>query len=150
MTEAYRGATETVDQLSAKLKGDTAAKSQLEQELVEHKTDREAAKGDLNEASMLREKEAEEFAALKADSETNIEAMGAAIIAIEKGMSGAALLQVPQCRKLKQIISDSTNLDTEDQRELLVFLEGGSNSDDSAPGTGQVLGMLKQMKEEFE
>eukprot|EP00746_Dinoflagellata_sp_MGD_P160602 gnl/MRDRNA2_/MRDRNA2_87446_c0_seq1.p1 gnl/MRDRNA2_/MRDRNA2_87446_c0~~gnl/MRDRNA2_/MRDRNA2_87446_c0_seq1.p1 ORF type:complete len:697 (-),score=219.62 gnl/MRDRNA2_/MRDRNA2_87446_c0_seq1:76-2166(-) len=150
LTAAERGATEIVDQLSAKLKGETAQKSQLEQELGEHKTDREAAKGDLDEASMLREKEAEEFAAVKADSETNIEAMGAAIIAIEKGLNGAALLQLPGCGKLKQIISDSNNLDTEDQRELLVFLEGGSSTDDFAPGTGQVLGMLKQMKDEFE
>lgn len=149
LTGAHQDASEKVDQLSAKLKAETAQKSQLSQELVEHKTDREAAKADLEEATMLRDKEDQEFASMKADKETNIEAMGAAIAAIEKGLSGAALLQVPQCHKLKQIISDSNNLDSEDQRELLAFLEGGSNSDEYEPGSEQVLGMLKQMKEEF-
>merc|ERR1719428_304908 len=149
LTGAHQDASEKVDQLSAKLKAETAQKSQLSQELVEHKTDREAAKADLEEATMLRDKEDQEFASMKADKETNIEAMGASIAAIEKGLSGAALLQVPQCHKLKQIISDSNNLDSEDQREFLAFLEGGSNSDEYEPGSEQVLGMLKQMKEEF-
>merc|ERR1719375_998526 len=37
-----------------------------------------------------------------------------------------------------------------DQRDLLAFLEAGSSSDEDAPGTGQILGILKQMKDEFE
>merc|ERR550514_2519206 len=39
-----------------------------------------------------------------------------------------------------------------DQRDMLAFLDQSStSSDDSyAPGTGQILGILKQMKDEFE
>ena len=38
--------------------------------------------------------------------------------------NGAALLQVPRCHKLKQIISAATTLDAMDQRDVLSFLEG--------------------------
>merc|ERR1719375_1760309 len=37
-----------------------------------------------------------------------------------------------------------------DQRDLLAFLEAGSSSDEYSPGAGQILGILKQMKDEFE
>merc|ERR1719386_586336 len=150
LTKANEDASAAIDMLSAKLKAETAEKSHITQELADHKKDRESAKADLEEATSLREKEAGEFAAMKADSETNIAAMASAIPAIEKGISGAALLQVPKCRKLKQIVSASTNLDAMDQRDLLAFLEAGSTSDENSPGAEQILGMLKQMKDEFE
>merc|ERR1719395_145046 len=110
LTKANQDASAKIDELSAKLKAESAEKSQITQELGDHKTDREAATADLDEATSLRAKEAQEYAATKADLDTNIAAMGAAIPAIEKGMSGAALLQVPRCRKLKQIVSAATSL----------------------------------------
>merc|ERR1719181_662640 len=67
------------EEMSAKLKSETAEKSQIEQELVDHKSDREQAKADIAEATTLREKEAAEFSALKADSETNIASLASAI-----------------------------------------------------------------------
>jgi len=152
LTKTIEDANANIDTLSAKLKAESAEKSQITQELTDHKKDRVAAKADLEEATQLRGKEAEEFAAMKADSETNIAAMAAAIPAIEKGMSGAVLLQMPQCHKLKEIVSHATSMDSIDQHDLLAFLEGGSSSDEysSGAGSGQVLGILKQMKEEFE
>merc|ERR1719158_41241 len=99
------------EEMTAKLKSEEAEKSQIEQELVDHKKDRETAKSDLAEATTLREKEATEFAAMKADSETNIAAMASAIPAIEKGMSGAALLQMPSGRRLEKIVESFTNMD---------------------------------------
>jgi len=152
LTKGKEDSSAKIDELGAKLKAEVAEKSQISQELGDHKKDREAAKSDLAEASSLREKEAQEFAALKADTDTNIAAMAAAIPAIEKGMSGAALLQLPRLRKLKQIVQSASNLDAMDQRDLLSFLEGGSSSDDTdySAGSGQILGILKQMKDEFE
>jgi len=150
LTKENEDASASIDELSAKLKSETAEKSQITQELADHKTDREQAKADLDEATSLREKEAGEFAAMKADSEVNIASMASAIPAIEKGMSGAALLQMPKCHKLKQLVSASTTVDAMDQRDLLAFLEGGSSSDEYSPGAGQILGILKQMKDEFE
>merc|ERR1719498_2406612 len=66
-TKTNEDASAKIDELSAKLKAETAEKSQITQELADHKTDREQAKADLDEATSLREKEAGEFAAMKAD-----------------------------------------------------------------------------------
>merc|ERR1719181_644450 len=92
------------EEMSAKLKSEEAEKSQLEQELVDHKTDRETAKSDLAEATTLREKETAEFSAMKADSETNIAFLTSAIPAIEKGMGAASLLRMPAGRKLQKLV----------------------------------------------
>merc|ERR550537_2157101 len=86
LTKAAADAKAQIEQLSAQLKSEEAEKSGIAQELIDHKKDREAAGSDIEEATVLREKEASEYAALKADSETNIAAMAKAIPAIEQGM----------------------------------------------------------------
>jgi len=154
LTKTSEDGSANADQLSAKLKSETAEKSQITQELGDHKKDRESAKGDLEEATSLREKEAAEFASAKADSDTNIAGVAAAIPAIEKGMGGAALLQIPKCRKLRQIVQAASSMDAMDQRGLIAFLDQSSGQSDGsteyAPGTGEILGILKQMQDEFQ
>merc|ERR1719159_1748120 len=81
-----------IEELTAKEKSEVAEKALLEQELVDHKTDRESAKNDLAEATTLRTKEKGEFEALSADSKANIDGLSKAIPAIEKGMGGASFL----------------------------------------------------------
>merc|ERR1719335_125656 len=114
--KAEEDAKTKAEEMAAKLKSEEAEKSQIEQELVDHKKDRETAKSDLAEATTLREKEATEFSAMKADSETNIAATASAIPAIEKGMSGAALLQMPAGRRLEKLVESFTNIDPMDRR----------------------------------
>merc|ERR1719265_2572267 len=104
------------------------------------KADREQAKSDIAEATTLREKEAAEFSAMKADSETNIAAMASAIPAIEKGMGGAALLQMPAVNRIHKLIESTGNMDPMDRREALAFLEGTSEL--GSEGAGQILGIL--------
>merc|ERR1719353_2353158 len=48
-----------IEELEARQKSEEAEKSQNEQDLIQHKKDREAAAGDLNEATVIREKEAQ-------------------------------------------------------------------------------------------
>merc|ERR1719284_1957670 len=55
--KAEEDAKARVDELTAQLKMEEAEKTQTEQDLVNHKTDREQAKSDLAEATSLREKE---------------------------------------------------------------------------------------------
>merc|ERR1719428_2211002 len=93
LTKKAADAKAAIEELSAKLKSEEAEKVQLAQDLVAHKADREAAKSDIEEATVLRAKEADAYAAEKADSEYNIGAMAKAIPALEKGMGGAALIQ---------------------------------------------------------
>lgn len=152
LTKKDADAAAMIDELSAKLKAEAAEKTQIAQELVDHKKDREAAKADLEEATSLRAKEAAEFSATKGDMDTNIAAMASAIPALEKGMGGAVLLQTPAFRRIHQLVTTSPNMDAMDQRDVLAFLDGSSSdqSGENEGGTGQIIGILKQMKEEFE
>jgi len=140
-------ATASIEELAAKLKAEEAEKVQLGQDLIGHKRDREGATGDIEEATMLREKEAGEFAAEKADSETNIAAMAKAIPALEKGMGGAALLQMPGGDRLKKIVEAYPNMDTSDRNSVVAFLQ---ENGDYAPQSGQIVGILKGMKDDME
>merc|ERR1719238_2492524 len=90
LAKSIADAKASIEQLEGKLK---AEKSQNEQDLIQHKKDREAAAADLSEATVIREKEAAEYAEMKADTETNIKAMAGAIPALEKGMGGASFMQ---------------------------------------------------------
>merc|ERR1719313_1862127 len=111
-------------QLSAMEKASVAAKAQTAQDLIDHKSDREGAQGDIEEATVLRNKENAAYTATKADMETNIAAMGKAIPALESGMGGAALLQVPGVGGLRKIIDSCSKIDAMDRRDALAFLEG--------------------------
>merc|ERR1719335_648983 len=96
---------------------------------------------------MIREKEAGEFAEEKADSETNIAAMAKAIPALEQGMGAASLLQLPGADRLKKIVQTFTNVDEMDRRNVMSFLE---QSGDYVPQSGQIVGILKAMKDDME
>merc|ERR1719265_155526 len=128
-----------------------ASKTQTEQELADAKTDRTSAQNDLQEAQTLRAKEANEFAAEKADSETNFAAMAGAIPALEKGMGGASLVQVPNADRVKKIVSSFPNVSPVDRKNAMAFLEAGSSeSGDYVPASGQIVGILKGMKDDME
>jgi len=137
----------SITQLSAVLKSQEASKTQTAQDLIGAKSDREGAEGDMEQATVLRNKENAAYAAAKADMETNIEAMGKAIPALETGMGGAALLQVPGVGGLRKIIESYSKVDAMDRRDAVAFLEG---STDYAPQSGQIVGILKAMKDDME
>merc|ERR1719379_1262731 len=96
---------------------------------------------------MLRGKEAAAYSAEKADSETNIAAMAKAIPALEKGMGGAALLQMPNGNRLKKLVESYPNMDAADRREAMAFLE---DSSESTGASDQIVGILKAMKDDME
>merc|ERR1719191_2088253 len=146
--KAEEDAKAKIEEMGAKLKSETAEKSQITQELVDHKADREGAKNDLAESTTLREKEAAEYQALKADSETNIASLKGAIPAIEKGMSGAAFLQLPFARRVHKLVETYDNLDAMDRQDTLAFLD--QSSADFTSNSGQIVSILKQMLDEME
>jgi len=148
LDKAIADASAQIEELTAKLKSEEAEKSQIAQELVDHKKDREQAKADIEEATVLRSKEEAEFSASKADSETNIAAMAKAIPAIEKGMGGAALLQLPIGNRIRNLVESFPNMDPMDRRNLQSFLQ--EDDSESSQGAGEILGILKAMKDEME
>merc|ERR1719399_1326371 len=147
LKKAIADSSAAIEEFTAKLKSEEAEKAQIAQDLIDHKKDREGAKADIEEATMLRGKENAAYEAEKADSETNIAAMAKAIPALEKGMGGAALLQLPGTSNLKHIIETAANVDASDRREALAFLE---DSSESMGASDQIVGILKAMKDDME
>jgi len=137
----------SIEELGAKLKAETAEKGGLAQELAQHKADREGAQHDLEEATMLRGKESDEFDRNVADMTQNLAGMNSAIPALEKGMGGASLMQLPQAGMLRKLAESSPSLDPMDRKNFVAFLE---QSGDYVPQSGQIVGILKSMKDDME
>merc|ERR1712113_965499 len=96
----------------------------------------------------IREKEAAAFAKFQEDSETNLGALAKAIPAIENGMKGS-FLQTNAAMVLRRFAMEKAELQDETRQELLEFLSI-KNSEDYAPQSGQIVGILKQMEEEMD
>merc|ERR1719174_537835 len=88
---------------AAQLEANTAEKAQLEEDLKTHASDLAAAEKDLAEATNIREKQKSEFDATIGTKKSSEAALGKAIPAIEKGMGGAALMELMGPAGLKQI-----------------------------------------------
>merc|ERR1719389_1117573 len=134
-----------IPQLESAIDEAAASKKQLEAELKEAQVSRVEAKDAIAKATSLREKEAKAFAKVKSDAESNIGALSKAIPAIEKGMAGA-FLQTSAAGILRQI-SVSADMNTADRDLLASFLSEGENY---APKSGEIVGILKTMKDEME
>merc|ERR1719428_2369720 len=60
-----------IESLTGKIETEKAQKSQSEQEVAQHKTDREEAQKTIKESTAMREKEASEFAASSGEMKAN-------------------------------------------------------------------------------
>jgi len=134
-----------IPQVESSIKEGAAMKKQLEAELKDAQVSRVDAKDTIAKATAIREKEAKAFAAKKSELDSNIGALSKAIPAIEKGMSGA-FLQTTAASVLRQI-SVSADMIPADRDMLSSFLSEGSNY---APQSGQIVGILKTLKDEME
>lgn len=140
-----------IEEFSSKLKAEEAETVRIAQELIEHKTDRENAKKDLAEATSLRTKEKADYDATSADRKTNIGALGQAIPTLEKAMAGgASFIQLPHSRLIKRIAQENQNIDDWDRKALVAFLEQKQSNGDEGPSSGQIVGVMKQLKDDME
>merc|ERR1719379_3131422 len=73
MGKSVEEAAQKITELQSKLSAEKAEKSQIDQELVQHKKDREAAKGDLATATSIREKEHAEFVETTGDAKGSVD-----------------------------------------------------------------------------
>jgi peptidoglycan hydrolase CwlO-like protein len=129
-----------IPQLESQIKETGAAVLQMKADVKSHKEDRSAANAAMKEATAIREKEASAFAKYNSEATANLDAMTGAITALEKGASGA-FIQTPAATLLRQITS-SADLEDEDRETVTAFLSQGY-----APQSGQITGILKQMKD---
>merc|ERR1719359_1554969 len=124
-----------IEEAEAKLKQD-------KEDLKNAQTDRAAAKAAMAEATSIREKEAEAFAAEKSELVANIDMMTKATTAIENGMTG--FLQTSNAQLLKKLVENRQDMNDFDRQEIVSFLSG-STSGEYAPKSGEITGILKEM-----
>merc|ERR1719420_1516958 len=143
LAKSISAAEAKVPAVTSDIEEGEATVKQLKEDLKSHQTDRAAAKSAMAEATAIRGKEASTFAALKSEMDTNIEAVAKATAAVEKGMAGS-FVQTSAAQVLKKLVLAQGSMDDYDREELTSFLSG---SQDYAPQSGQITGILKQMKD---
>merc|ERR1719265_853328 len=100
---------------------------------------------------LASEKEHKEYSQEAEELNSNIDALSRAIPAIEKGMSGS-FLQTPMVARLRKMLAngDFGRLSDFDRTRVTAFLatdqEGRAGY---APASGEIVGILKQMKDEM-
>merc|ERR1719174_3158528 len=62
-------------------------------------------------------------------------------------MGGAALIQMPGADRLEKIVQSRGNMDDEERKNVVAFLQ---ENGDYAPASGQIVGILKGMKDDME
>jgi hypothetical protein len=146
LTKSIADAEAKITQLDTQVSEDSAAKAALDEELRNHKADRADAQEALAGATKIRNKDAETYAKESGDTGTNVAALGKAIDAISRGLAGGAFLQAYTTEgKILQHLITSIKLGEVDRESLTAFLSNSSE----APGSSEILGILKEMKDEM-
>jgi septal ring factor EnvC (AmiA/AmiB activator) len=147
LSKSIEDAQTKIPQLEADIKEASETKIKLEGDIESHQTDRAAAKEAMATATSMREKEAGAFAKESGTDESNLDALTKALAAIEKGMAGE-FLQTGAAQILRKLSVASSMVDM-DRQELVAFLSG-SQEEGYAPASAEIVGILKQMKDEME
>merc|ERR1719231_290099 len=134
-----------IEQLTAAIERGTAEKSQLDQDVATHKSDREAAEKTIKESTAMREKEAAEYATASGDMKSNMNAIDGALESLKKGLS-ASLLQTGVGALLRNVVKTSPAVRNSEREMLLSYLETGSGLEG---GSDQIIGIVEQMKETY-
>jgi len=134
-----------IDSLTSSVEGSTEKKAQAEQSLKDHQASRAEAKEAMATATAVREKEAAAYAEEEADAKANIAALAKAVAAIGKGMTGS-FLQSSSASGLKRFVMEKAVLSDDARQDVLAFLSG---SEGYVPRSGEITGILQQLKDEM-
>jgi len=152
MSSDAEAAAAQIQTLKATIEELGAKKVQTDNEVAEHKSDREEAKAAVAKATAIRKRENETYIKEAGDSQANIAALTKAISVLGKGMGASAFLQanadsVAQLRKLAMV---ADNLSSYEKESLLSFLGLGGPYGDYNPASGEIVGILKTMKDRID
>jgi len=147
LTKSIAEAQAKISQLETQVNEDTASKTQNDEELKNHKQDREDAENSLSSANKQRKKEADTYAKESGDTGINVAALDKAIKAIGEGLAGSSLLQQSSTAALllKRLVMTSSKLSNIERESVASFLSGASN----APQSSEIVGILEEMKDEM-
>jgi len=136
-----------IPQLESDIKQAVEEKAQLESDLSAHQADRASAEEAMAKATEIREKEAAAFAKEMGNDKANLDSLAKALAAIQKGMAGS-FLQTNAAGVLRKLVVAKMDMLEIDRKELVAFLQG-SQSDEYAPASGEIVGILKQLQDEM-
>jgi len=150
-----------IEDLTTQIEELTALAARLTTEI--ENLEKEIAKNQeaLAKAKAMREKELAEFKKMEADTLTSIDQLGGAIEALKKHHPGAALLQNArgQLFSAANIIQEEIQknakllqgvLTRSQKQKIAAFVQQPASAGSYAPASGEIFGILKQMKETFE
>lgn len=136
----------TVETLTAKHGQMTSEKASLVQDIATHTADMAQAEKDLAEAEAIRTNEKKAFDEEYASKTGTEGALAKAIPAIEAGLAGSAFVQTAGVNigLLTRAVQGANQVLTDgNKRVILEYLQGHT------PGSSEILGMLKAMKDEM-
>jgi len=145
LSKSISEAKDKLGSLASDIETAEAKHAETQEQFKSAQADRAAAKKALAEATAIREKEAAAFAKFKADSDANIAAIVKAVASIEKGVAGG-FLQTPAANMVRRLLMSTKNMEDDSRQMLTSFLSG---SEEYAPQSGQIIGILKQMHDEM-
>merc|ERR1719160_2170884 len=148
LTKTSADAGAAAESLASKAEEDKAAKAGLEGDLTKHGTDRTAATDDLAKATAIRGKESAEYEADIADQKTNYESISGAIPALEGSMASSFLQSPANKKQLRRALEMSQSISGFEKKTMTAFLD--AKDDSASPGSDQIVGILKAMKDEME
>merc|ERR1719453_1799549 len=150
-----------IEDLTTKIEELTALAARLTTEIEDLEAEIAKNEAALAKAKSMREKELAEFGKMEADTLGSIDALGNAIKVLSKHNPGAALLQnsVSQLKTIaitaqKEMEKNAKLLDgvltRSQKRKVAAFVQQPASAGSYAPASGEIFGILKQMKETFE
>merc|ERR1719171_2599387 len=168
-TKAIADAEAHIADLTSQIEELAATSARLNTEIKNLEAEVAENQKALDDASALRTKELAEFNAAEKDALQSIQALKNAILVLSKHHPGSALLQMstPQMLEIATILSHEMQknsavlegvLTPEQKKAVAAFEQSPEDYFDAeptfkqsyAPASGQIFGILKQMKETFE
>merc|ERR1712137_331344 len=168
-TKAIADPEARISDLTNKIEELTASSARLGTEIKNLEKEVAENQAALDQATAIREKELAEFNAEEKDLLGSISALQAAITVLSKHHGGAALLQMPRghlnhvINTLQTVISKHSQLlqgvlTQSQRRAATAFIQAPEDYFDAeptfkqsyAPQSGEIFGILRQMKETFE
>jgi len=168
-TKAIKEAEAKIAALEAKIEDLAALSVRLQTEIKNLEGEIFEYQGALEKATALRQKQTAEFNGEEKELLDSVAALKAAIVVLSKHHGGSSLLQVPASHLLGVATTLQHEMQKHDsllrgvltrsqRRMVAAFVQAPSDYFDAsptfkqayAPQSGQVLGILKQMKETFE
>jgi len=133
-----------IPQVESDIKEGSSKLAGLKEDLTTHKADRAAAEKAMAEATALRGKDKAAFDKELAEDTADVTSLKKALVALEGGLGGA-FLQTAGANVLRSMAKQDRFEDS-DREALTAFLSESEGS----PGTGEIVGILKQMGDEMD